>query len=241
MRIVPSEQAQSIGHCLYTTLRIHSHRLLYWEAHLERLKGSMAQFGFLLKMPEADLKRWIESRAPEQGLCRITVTEQEVLVSFRDFKPIPETIAVLITNQVVHPVLGLHKTGNHLPYTIAAREVQQKGAFEGLMWDASEQFVVDGTRAGFLLQKDGMFIQPLGGLPSVTRNAALLEWGLQAEERWVTREDLFSADHLWLCGSGMGVLPVDVLKGQGEEREFTSSPLHFNALGLIPPRAPVNP
>ncbi|GEM47144.1 aminotransferase class IV [Deinococcus cellulosilyticus] len=239
MRIVPSEQVQALGHCVYTTLRIHAHQLLYWDGHMERLKSSMDFFGM---QPEIhpELKSWIEAQTLEQGLCRITVTETEVMVSFRGFKPIPEKITVMLTDQVVHPVLGLHKTGNHLPYALAAKEVQQSGAFEGLMWDASEQFVVDGTRAGFLLQKNGLFFQPLGGLPSVTRDAALREMGIQAEHVWVTREDLFSADRLWLCGSGMGILPVDTLKDQGEERNFTSSPLPVRSVGLIPPRAPVN-
>ncbi|GGJ25556.1 aminotransferase class IV [Deinococcus roseus] len=240
MRLLPSEQVQSLGHCLYTTLRLHEHQLLYWEKHLERLNQSIQHFGFPEILDAQDLKAWIEHQSPAQGLCRITLTEQDVLVSFRDFRPIPEHISVVLTDQVVHPVMGLHKTGNHLPYTLAARETQLAGAFEGLLWDASQRFVTDGTRAGFLLKKDDIYITPLGGLPSVTRQVALQELGVQARTQWVTREDLFAADQLWLCGSGLGVLPVQTLKHQEEERTFASSPLAVRSVGLIPPQAPEN-
>lgn len=241
MRLIPSDHVASLGHCLYTTLRLHDHRLLFWEEHLARLQASMRFFRFEPVLDPLELRSWIEQQAPDSGLCRITVTEREVLVSFRGFKPIPEQVTVLLTDHVVHPLLGLHKTGNHLPYTLAAQQTFQAGAFEGLMWDASNNHVVDGTRAGFLIQKDGLWTEPLGGLPSVTRQVALQELGVTARAAWITLEDLLNADHLWLCGSGMGVLPVHTLKWKGEERHYASSPLPFQQVGLIPPRAPEIP
>lgn len=237
MQIVPSEQVQALGNCLYTTCRIHDHIPLFWEAHQQRLSRSMETLGFEPPIHWSELKAFVTEHAPVAGLCRITVTETEVLVSYRGFKPIPEQITVLVSHQLVHPDLALHKTGNHLPYALAAREGQKAQAFEALLWDASGPYVVDGTRAGFFLQKNGDFIEPLGGLPSITRQQAFEELGVSPVQQWVTLEDLQEAEGVWLCGSGMGVLPIDVLQQEGKEQLFKAVPsLNLKQIGLIPPR-----
>nr|WP_291429156.1 aminotransferase class IV [Deinococcus sp.] len=196
------------GATAFTTVRTRLGAPLLWPAHLARLRHTCAFLG--LPDPDPDLP----PPAPHAwGLLRVTVTDSGTFASERSLTagPRPEGgVTVRLTGVQVHPQLGAHKTGNYLPYRLAAREAAP--CFEGWLLNAHGQ-LVDGSRTSPLLELDGQLVVPAGGLPSVTRAAFLR--GTPHVSRPVHAHELARVTHAWVCGSGVGTVPVARIEGLG--------------------------
>ena len=220
MKSLPPELDQPAalhGLSAFTTVRTHWGEALLWPAHLERLENTCA---FLdLPPPEAELP---ELDALPWGLLRVTVTGTGTYAHHRPLLPPavqPTGAGALLSRIQVHPQLGRHKTGNYLPYTLAQRDAERAGFFEGLLIDRSGN-AVDGTRTGLLLRVGGRYLVPDGGLPSITRAALLTELGAEAQAAPISSILLQQAERLWLCGSGVGVVPVVYLKADDWAKDY---------------------
>ncbi|MPY66027.1 aminotransferase class IV [Deinococcus sp. SDU3-2] len=213
MRPLPPEvnaPAWLLGESAFTTVRTWNGAALLWPQHLARLRGTCAWLG--LPDPEEKLPR-LETAG--WGLLRVTVTPDGTFWSWRPLAPGPRSeggVAVRLTDVQVHLQLAAHKTGNYLPYLLAGRGAA--GAFEGWLTDGTGH-IVDGSRTSPLLELDGGLVVPSGGLPGVTRAAFLA--GQTFETRPVTVAELPSVTRAWVCGSGVGVVPVRQIVGEGWE------------------------
>jgi 4-amino-4-deoxychorismate lyase len=198
------------GASAFTTVRTRHGRALNWEAHWARLAGTCAFLG--LPAPEPDLPT-LEAFA--WGLLRVTVAAGGTFALHRPLTPGPRPqsgVHVHLTDLQPHPQLAAHKTGNYLPYRLAA-----PNAFEGWLLDGSGH-VVDGSRTSPLLEIGGRLVLPAGGLPGLTR-AAFLE-GQDFETRPVSAAELPEISRAWICGAGVGILPVQEITGPGLRLEL---------------------
>lgn len=211
------------GVTAFTTVRVRDGVPLLWQAHVARLAGTCAFLGLPDPASEAEAVRARLGRHRE-GRLRLTVTSGGLLATEGPLATLPREVRsgvrVVITDVRVHPQLAAHKTGNYLPYVLAGREAAARGAFEGLLLDAGGGAVVDGSRTGLLLDVDGTLIVPEGGLPSVTRAALLEAWGRPWSYRVVGPNDLRRATHVWIAGSGVGVLSVREVLLDGQVLTF---------------------
>ncbi|CAM3679345.1 aminotransferase class IV [Deinococcus frigens] len=192
----------------FTTVRTRRSEPLLWSAHLERLRRTCAFLG--LPAPDGELptlEPW------PWGLLRVTVEAEGTFRLHRPLTPGPrpsEGVRVRLTDIQVHPQLAAHKTGNYLPYRLA---MQQAGeAFEAWLV-GPDGTLADGSRTSLLLEIDGQLIVPAGGLPGVTR-AAFLK-GREWSERKVHCSELPTVTRAWICGSGVGTVPVREIVGAG--------------------------
>lgn len=196
------------GATAFTTVRTRRGEALRWPAHLERLRQTCAFLG--LPAPNADLptlEPW------PWGLLRVTVGTEGTFWTHRPLTsgPRPEGgVRVRLTDIQVHPQLAAHKTGNYLPYRLATGRAGD--AFEGWLV-GPEGTLADGSRTSPLLELGGRLVVPAGGLPSVTR-AVFLE-GRDWSERPVHPSELPAVTRAWICGSGVGVVPVREIVGEG--------------------------
>lgn len=200
------------GESAFTTVRTRRGRPLLWEMHLARLAQTCAVLD--LPAPPGDIPPPALDPLP-WGLLRVTATRQGLFWAHRPLLPGPRPaggVRVHLTDVQVHPQLARHKTGNYLPYLLAGREAVRAGAFEGWLVGAAGN-VVDGSRTSPLLEIAGRFVVPAGGLPGLTRAAFVV--GRPVQERPVTREELPHVARAWVCGSGVGVVPVREIGGEG--------------------------
>lgn len=196
------------GHSVFTTVRLAGEPLLL-PAHLARLNRDAAALGL---PPPGDLGELRQLPLPGRGLLRLTVTAQGVFFSLRPLTPLPPAARLLPSDWAVHPQLQFHKTGNYAPYRLALAQAQRAGADEALLRGPGGDWV-DGGRSAPLLRIGPEYLVPQGGLPSVTRAAALAALGVTPRAAPFTPQLLLSAEALWLCGSGVGVWPVRELLG----------------------------
>ena len=205
------------GHSVFTTLRAEGGRPLWLPDHLARLRRHARALGLPYPGDEAflqDLKALLAA-FPEASCLRLrlTVGEGVWLSEARPYTPPPQSLyregaRVHLTPYRVHPDLCRYKTGNYLPYRLALREAEKKGAFEGLLLD-QEGHVVDGSRTSPLLFREGTLYLLEGGLEGITREKvaqAALGLGLKVERAFLRPEELEGT--LLLAGSGVGLLPV---------------------------------
>lgn len=231
------------GYSAFTTLRLHYGQGVLWSEHWQRLAHTCQCLG--LPTPPQSLpfeETWLETK---WLLLRLTVTTEGYWYSTRSVAtPRPQQgVAVCVSEQQVHPQWAEHKTGNYLPYLLATKEAQNVGLFEGLLLSGTH--VVDGGRTApiFCQHHDGEYnwIVPKGGLPSVTRSALqrLLSQSQSTqsaqssrssssiEERPVKLAELEQSKemwYMWLCGSGVGLLPVHEMYVNAS---ITNSAQHF--------------
>lgn len=198
------------GESAFTTVRTRRGLPLWWEAHLARLADTCAVLDLPAPpegTPPPDLDCW------PWGLLRLTATRQGVFWTHRPLGPGPrpvEGVRVHLTDVQVHPQLAAHKTGNYLPYLLAGRAAARAGASEGWLTDPAGN-VVDGGRTSPLLELDGRLVVPAGGLPGLTRAAFLA--GKAYVKRPVAPGELRRVTRAWVCGSGVGVVPVREIGG----------------------------
>lgn len=205
------------GASVFTTFRVEEGSPLFLEDHLRRLRRHALALGLpypgdrvFLQDLEALLKAF--PHAPCLRV-RLTVAEGGWLSEAGPYTPPPlrlyrEGVRVHLTPYRVHPDLAPFKTGNYLPYRLARKEAEARGAFEGLLLDALGH-VVDGSRTSPLLYREGRLFVLLGGLEGITREKVAEEarrLGLKVEWVYLPPEGLKGV--LLLAGSGVGLLPV---------------------------------
>lgn len=233
MNILPTvldDPAWLHGASAFTTVRTRHGSALNWPAHWARLAGTCTFLG--LPEPEAELPG-LEAFA--WGLLRITVTAGGTFALHRPLTPGPRPAAgvrIHLTDIQPHPQLAAHKTGNYLPYRLAAQQATAAGAFEGWLVDGAGH-VVDGSRTSPLLEIGGRLVLPAGGLPGLTR-AAFLE-GQEVETRLVATAELPQVSRAWMCGAGVGIVPVREITGPGLQVRLPVQWPEVQAAGLVWP------
>ena len=215
MKPLPAELNTSAalhGLSAFATLRTRHGQPLLQAEHLARLTDTCTFLG--LPPPETGLP--VLEDFP-WGLLRLTVTAAGTFWSWRPLSPLAVPaggVSLWLGNVQIHPQLGEHKTGNYLPYLLAAQQARARGDFEGLLTDHLGN-VADGSRSGLLIWDSegesipgGRWTVPDGGLPSITRATWLRELGVAASVSPLSPGLLREARHAWLCGSGVGIVPV---------------------------------
>lgn len=207
------------GVSVFSTLRTRFGEPLLLAAYLQRMRRSAEAFG----LPETPTPNLPDLEAFPWGLLRLTQTAEGLFFSHSPLTAGPRPtagVSVAVSSWRVHPQLALHKTGCYLPYRLAMAEVN---AFEAWLPDATGRFLADGSRTAPVLLIDGRLTAPAGGLPSVTRAAwlgALAAKGLFALERHVGLSELSHVQAAWICGSGVGVVPVSSISLETEEKHL---------------------
>lgn len=122
-------------------------------------------------------------------------------------------------------------SGNYLNSIIANAEVRKAGYDEAIMISANG-FVAEGPGANIFLVRDGKLITPNKDsdiLLGITRDSIIKIAGslhLEVDERFVHREELYSADEIFLVGTAAEVTPVvsvdSVNVGEGTPGKITN-------------------
>lgn len=138
-------------------------------------------------------------------------------------------------------------TGNYVNSALAKNEAVMNGFDEAIFLN-SLGYVCEASAANLFLVRDNVLVTPSVAdaiLEGYTRDVVIKlardEFGLRTEERSIGRSELYYADEIFLCGTGVqvaGITSVDRrIVGSGEVGPITSSlqSLYFDvAKGRVP-------
>ncbi|WP_018721896.1 branched-chain-amino-acid transaminase [Salinispora fenicalii] len=110
-------------------------------------------------------------------------------------------------------------TGGYVTGALASDEARAAGQDDAILLDHSGN-VAEATTANLFIVRNGQLVTPptTGDLlPGITRDTLLTlarEAGLPITEQPVSPADLFSADEVFLCSTGKGIVPVLAVAGR---------------------------
>ena len=131
--------------------------------------------------------------------------------------------------------------GHYVNSILAKREVLAAGYQEAIMLDA-QGYVTEASGENIFVVKHGVLHTPPPGasiLGGITRDSVLAlcrDLGLQVVERTLTRDELYVADELFMCGTAAEITPVRELDnrtiGAGSRGPITEriQQLYFDAV-----------
>ncbi|MCF6776343.1 branched-chain amino acid transaminase [Thiotrichales bacterium 19X7-9] len=113
------------------------------------------------------------------------------------------------------PRMGLNKAkanGKYIQSIMANNQAQLEGYDDAILLDHND-FVAEGTGANLFLIKNNLLITPevTSALDGITRNTVFhiaKKLNLTLTVTNLTREDLYTADELFFCGTAAEILPI---------------------------------
>lgn len=131
-------------------------------------------------------------------------------------------------------------TGSYINASFAKDQAMSYGADDAIMLNSRGK-VAEGSAANLFIVRDGVLITaPVTGdiLEGITRRSVLAlaqELGLQVEQREIDRSELYIADEVFFCGTGVQVAWVGTIDGRtiGDGTRGTVSKQLYDSLFAI--------
>lgn len=211
------------GMAVFETIRLRGGEPEFFPQHRARLLSACAERSLALEEKVADAAAaLLEGR---QGVARIYVTAGDgtpgapavprVFVLFEERPPATaESCEVTICDEPHRPLFGGLKTANYWFNADALARAQLRGFDEALIFNDFAELVSACMANVFLVHGRRISTPPRS---SGARAGVIREWVIarrKVEERRLRREQIVSADEIFLTNSWCGVLPVATLEGR---------------------------
>ena len=201
------------------------HRVLFLDAHLDRLEESAAREGFPLYLPRARLRHALRNMIDEAGfgemrfrLCVPRAAPQELLITLEPWQPPPERLQREGLRCVVAP--GLKRDNPAAKRSSWLQERQRfslpAGCQEALLRDAEGQ-ILEGLSSSFFAVLAGeLRTAGAGVLAGITRGIVLQLAPdiLPLRLTPVRLDELPQLGEAFLSSSSRGLLPIVQIDGQ---------------------------
>ncbi|NOT12134.1 MAG: aminodeoxychorismate lyase [Methylococcaceae bacterium] len=243
-----SDRGLQYGDGLFETIAVLEGQAIFWDQHWQRLHSGCVRLG--IPVPDAELVKREAKRLcqdAQSAVLKIIVTrgsggrgyrQPESIVPSRvlSLHPFPEYphhykelgIAARFceTRLGLNPSLAGMKHLNRLEQVLARAEWTDASIQEGIMLDINDH-VIEGTMTNlFYIKNDTLNTSSIihAGIAGIMRGIILSLWtgeGLPAVERTIAREELLSAEEVFVCNSIIGVWPVKRI----EDSYFSVGPM----------------
>jgi branched-chain amino acid aminotransferase len=217
------------GFGVFDLVRTYGGKPFFLKEHIERLRHSANEIGLhfpwsikaLLDIVLETLRR----NSHKESSIRMVVTggsspdfmtpqnKPRLLVLISPVPLLPKawyTEGVKIITRMTERFKPGVKSINYIPATVALEEARQRGAVEALYLDRQD-FVLEGTASNVFAFSGERLITPgrdiLSGITrQVVLNVAKEHFTVQIRD--ISRQELLSADEVFLTGTSKGVVPV---------------------------------
>lgn len=225
------------GDSLFETLRVYEGRLPMMELHLDRLKRGLKVLKIACDWPsfserlQRDIHRLLQqNQVTQHGSVRVQVyrsgggayapiqNEPFYLIEAHSLKEdpfrSPYRLHLIAYKDILlhYDLLSPFKTGNALPYVLAAQTAREKQADDAVLFSSTG--IADTAGANlFLIRNQKIITPPLasGCLDGVMRRRLLALCGelkLDCAEKRLKEKDLRQADEVFLTNSIRGIMEV---------------------------------
>jgi para-aminobenzoate synthetase / 4-amino-4-deoxychorismate lyase len=189
--------------------------------HLQRLRRSAAYFSFALDesaVREALLWSAAKLPGPEKHRVRLTLGQGgDIEIDTLALDPLPDLPSVVIAEATVDSrnLLLRHKTTLRSTYDRELADAREQGHFDALFFNEKGE-LTEGARTTVYLVRGGHWRTPAldcGVLEGVMRQEVLETRRPAVIEARLSREDLLSADEIWLSNALRGLFRAQLKDG----------------------------
>lgn len=222
-----SDRGFRYGMALFASVRVHRGEAEFFEAHLARLMEGCASRGLPLQEEALHAGAALLRDGKLSGFARFYVTAGDgapaaqcsasrlFLFIEERTPPSPEDAwALAIHDETCRPLFGGLKTANYWFNAEALAHAQGRQCNEALLFNDFGELVSACMANVFLVHGEELSTPARS---SGCRRGVVRDWVLgrrKAGERRLKREDVLSADEIFLTNSWIGVMPVATLEGR---------------------------
>lgn len=235
LRISPFDHGFLYGLGFFETLRTYNGKVLFWEAHMERLQAALTQFHIHMPYTQQDLLAVIEqlnlAAGGQDGYFRLNVsagehgiglqpseyTQPNVIVFRKELPDIPrgkEKTAQWLEVRRNTPEGTLRVKSHHYGNNVLGRFEMSSLAMQEGFFLTEEGYVAEGVTSNIFWVKDDILYTPsleAGILPGITR-AWILEHaqsvGMEIREGLFTKNDVEQGSECFITNSVQELVPI---------------------------------
>lgn len=192
---------------LIETIKVEKFSMLFWEAHLQRMKLSAHALGFYFN-PELD-----KLQATQNGIMRIVLAKDgNYTIDYAAFEESTCDKVSLACRGVdsTHPLL-YHKTTYRPHYEESMLKIRRGEIYDELYYNEKDE-LTEGARSNIILKIEGQYVTPKveSGLLNGIYRQKLLEQKFCVEKTLYV-SDLYKATHIFCVNAVRGIKKVRLL------------------------------
>lgn len=235
------DHALLYGDGIYEGIRAYGGRIFKLDEHIDRLFDSAKGIGLGIPLNKAEFKDAVRKTIEINGLkdahIRPIVTRGVGKPGLDPSRAVAPSVIImaypykhwgagkpmkLMTSAVMkrpsNVIDAKLKCTDYLHQVLAKMQASLAGADDALMLD-NRGFVAECTSENIWIVKDGVLLTPtlvsaLGGITRATVFEIAQELGYQTTEKDITLQDVYTADELFVCGTGCEIKAVGDVDGR---------------------------
>ena len=248
-RVSCFDEGLTHGWAVYEGIRVYDGKILHVEAHIDRIYDSAK--GAFIKIPitRDEFKKAVIETVKANGFrnCHIMPWvsfgekggKPTIVIPARpaksDIGKNVKAVVSAIRRASCDSIDPKIKTNSRLDLCLASLEAKRSGVDYAIMLD-KDGFVAEVSMANIFIIKKGAVCTPTlaHALNGITREILMKMYsaaGLKVEERNLTLQDLYSADEVFLCGTGAeihGIIEIDErIIGEGDTGPITKKAIDW--------------
>jgi len=220
------------GWAVYEGIRVYDGRIVELDAHVKRLYASAKGAGIKIPLSPGEFRDAVTETARANGYrdCHLAPWvghgevggEPSVVIRIREVgtrmgEPLTAVVSS-VRRAAPDSIPAQIKTNSRLDLMLAKVEAQVAGADYAIMLDHTG-YVSEASLANLMIVKNDVVYTPYAtsALEGVTRNLLLCLLpmnGVEACERNITLQDLWTADEAFICGTGAEIRPITMIDGR---------------------------
>jgi len=220
------------GWAVYEGIRVYDGRIVELDAHVKRLYASAKGAGIKIPLSPGEFRDAVIETVRANGYrdCHLAPWvgygevggEPSVVIRIREVGTrMGEPLTAVVTSvrrAAPDSIPAQIKTNSRLDLMLAKVEAQVAGADYAIMLDHTG-YVSEASLANLMIVKNDVVYTPYAtsALEGVTRNLLLCLLpmnGVEACERNITLQDLWTADEAFICGTGAEIRPITMVDGR---------------------------
>lgn len=221
-----SDRGFRYGMSLFESLAVEGGNVEFWEAHRQRLYTSCVERDFMVEEKALEAVPGILTDARMDGFARVYVTAGDggpsapvnaprvfVMIEARN-RAQEESWEIGFCEEPWTPVFAGLKTANYWRHCEALADAKRRKFDEALLFNDHAELVSGCCGNVFLVHEDRISTPARS---SGCRLGVAREWVCKrrkVEEKRLRREDVLSADEIFLTNSWIGVMPVATVEGR---------------------------
>ena len=239
--IPTTNRGLNYGDGLFETMVVQNGRPRRWQAHMDRLGLGCERLGLIMP-PQALLLREVQtvSAGLTDAVVKIVLTRDGMGRGYTppsdgtctrvvSAHPYPDGIAEIAYEGVkaqvcelrlaLQPALGGIKHLNRLEQVLAAAEIRDSNAVEGVLLDR-EDHVISAIAANIFLVYGERLLTPRldrCGVRGVVRTQILAAFSHRGEQRRIHSDMLWEADEVFICNAIRGIVPLTAINDHAYE------------------------